>query len=85
MIPQQPTGSPVSFNTTAYISGAEKTTAYMESVLKTFGLTDHRKDASFQEWEELSLTYQKQAARYTKEIRKKNAAVTLTAVQSVIP
>ncbi|MGI6056554.1 MAG: SGNH/GDSL hydrolase family protein [Bilifractor sp.] len=67
------------------ISGAEKTTAYMESVLKTFGLTDHRKDASFQEWEELSLTYQKQAARYTKEIRKKNAAVTLTAVQSVIP
>lgn len=65
------------------ISGAQKTTAYMESILKAFDLTDHRMDASYHDWEELSRTYQEQASKYTKQIREKNTAVALTAEQSV--
>lgn len=51
------------------ISGAEKTTAYMETVLKTLNLTDRRKDPAYQEWNDLAETYQKQASGAIARIR----------------
>lgn len=54
------------------ISGAQKTTAYMETILRTLNLTDYRGDAAYQEWNDLAEAYQKRASEAIGKIRGKS-------------
>ncbi|MGN8773594.1 SGNH/GDSL hydrolase family protein [Candidatus Weimeria sp. HCP3S3_B5] len=53
------------------ISGAEKTTAYIERILDREGLVDHRPDGAYAGWDKLSDRYYHYAAKEIKRIRNK--------------